>query len=95
MMTKIEMKEINEEEESYNACKGSGRYKEKMENRTSHNWTPNHLSGKCINICEARGKQMILETKNVNLAIDSVSEHYKCCQNESHRHACSHSYTAE
>jgi hypothetical protein len=54
---------------------------------TKRNWkagqaTTGHLispSGKCINICKAGEKQMMLEAKNVNLAADSVSEHYSCC----------------
>jgi hypothetical protein len=70
---------------------------------TKRNWkagqtTTGHLIsllGKCINISEAREKQMMLETKNVNLATDSISEHCSCCQNESHGHACRHTYTQE
>jgi hypothetical protein len=59
---------------------------------TGHTVTP---SGKCIHICEAREKQMLLDTKNVSLTKGSVSEHYSCCQNESHRHADTHTQYSE
>jgi hypothetical protein len=75
----------------------------KAEADTKKNWkagqaTTGHLispPGICINICETRVKQMILETKHVNLVTDSISEHHSCCQNERHRHACRHTYTID